>query len=313
MGAKLELLAARPDLVRGIRHFNRCMVCVLSAGQRTGRTSASDLGTIENIGVSAAKIALLLLLQSRLAHAGVFASWAVPAALAALMVNLLIFRIVVPPLRNIDVVELHPFRAIVRFAGGNYVGFVFAASSNLLPLIVLNRAGETTAAYFFLPWAITSSLFLVAASTATSLTVEAVLDFAELRSYCRRTLVHTSALLAAPIALLCLGAPTLLQLFGRGYAEHAATGPRLLSLGVLPNAVVLIGLGVLRIRGRVARLAGIQVIVCILLLGASYILLPRYGITGVGIAFDLSQVTAATLLLLSELRPVVRLGAEAGA
>jgi len=80
---------------------------------------------------------------------------------------------------------------------------------------------------------------------------------------------------------------------------------------VLPNAVVLIGLGVLRIRGRVVRLAGIQILVAILLLGGSYFLLPRYGITGVGIAFDLSQVAAATLLLLGDLRPIVRLGAEA--
>ena len=266
---------------------------------------------IENIGVSAFKIVLLVALQSRLAHAGVFASWAVPAALAAVIVNVLIFSIIVPPLQNTDAAEHHPLRAIVRFAGGNYVGFVFfAASSNLLPLIVLNRTGATTAAYFFLPWAIISALFLVAASTATSLTVEAVRDIAELGSYYRRTLVHTFALLAGPVALLCLGAPTLLRLFGSGYAEHGATGLRLLSLGVLPNALVLIGLGVLRIRGRVVRLAGIQALVAVLLLGGSYVLLPRYGITGVGIAFDLSQVAAATLLLLGDLRPIVRLGAK---
>jgi O-antigen/teichoic acid export membrane protein len=265
---------------------------------------------IENIGVSVVKIALLLLLQSQLVSAGIFGSWMLPTALAVVIVNLLVFRVAVPSLAS-SAVGRHTLREIGRFAGGNYVGFVFyAASSNLLPLVVLNRAGASQAAYFFLPWAITSALLLVAASTATSLTVETVREMSRLQTYSRRTLVHTFALLAVPVALLLVAAPALLAVFGSDYAEHGTTPLRLLSLGVLPNAVVQIGLGVLRIRGRVWRLAALQALVCVILLGASWVLLPRHGITSVGIAFVLSQITAAVVLLGGDLRAIVRVRGE---
>jgi O-antigen/teichoic acid export membrane protein len=262
----------------------------------------------ENIGVSVAKIALLLLFESRLVHAGLFASWTIPAAGAVVAVNLLLYRTVVPTTKGVASIEDYTLRGVTRFAGGNYVGFIFyAASANLLPLLVLSRSGPTEAAYFFLPWTITSALLVVAASTATSLTVETVRDMDRLHSYCRRTLLHTLAMLALPVAFLFIATPELLHLFGSGYAHHGATTLRLLTLGSLPNAVVLIGLGLLRIRGRVVQLAALQGVLCVLILGLSYLLLPRYGITGVGVAFASSQTIGAMWLLLGSLRPVVRL------
>ncbi len=269
---------------------------------------------IENIGVSCAKIALLLLFHSQLPHAGLFASWVIPAALAVVIVNGLVYRIVIPTLRRTGGAGAHGIREIARFASGNYVGFVFyAASSNLVPLVVLDRVGAAQAAYFFLPWTIASALAAVPASTATSLTVETVRDMDLLRHYVRRTLLHTFALLVVPIAALCFGASELLSLFGSGYAEHGATTLRLLSLGILPGAVVTIGLGVLRIRGRVVWVAALQGLICVTLLGLSYVLLPRFGITGAGIAFLVSQSIAAALLLATDLRPIVRTRATATA
>lgn len=261
---------------------------------------------IENIAVSGTKIVLLLLFAAPLVDSGLFASWMLPTVVAVVVVNVFIFRVVGRGSSE-RAPEFLSFGRIARFAGGNYVGFVFyAASTNLIPLAVLNRVGPTQSAYFILPWTITMALAGVASSTSTSLTVETALDMVQLRSYCRRTLVHTFLLLAAPIALLVIGAPYVLRVFGSGYAEHGATTLRLLSLGVLPNAVVLIGLSVLRIRGNVRRLAGLQGALCFLLLGVSYLLLPRYGITGVGIAYLLSQSATAALLLLGDLKSIVR-------
>jgi hypothetical protein len=51
----------------------------------------------------------------------------------------------------------------------------------------------------------------------------------------------------------------------------------------------------------------VRALACLLLLGASYILLPGYGVTGVGVAFDLTQASAASLQLFTDLRPMVGL------
>jgi O-antigen/teichoic acid export membrane protein len=176
----------------------------------------------------------------------------------------------------------------------------------LLPLVVLDRAGAAAAAYFFLPWAITSALLLAATSTSTALTVEAARDLPSLALYCRRALVQTLALVAVPVGMFVVAGPTILRAFGHGYADHGGVALRLLALGVLPNAVVLVGLGVLRVRRRLRRLAAIQALVCVTLLGGSYVALPHYGIAGVGVAFDVSQVIAATALLTTDLRSVLR-------
>lgn len=261
---------------------------------------------IENIAVSGAKVVLLILFQERLVHSGVFAAWMLPSAAAVVVVNLLAYRVVRRAPTSVRVVEHHSLQSIARFAGGNYLGFVFyAAASNLLPLVVLNRTSESQAAYFFLPWTITSVLLLVATSTTTSLTVESVSDLSQLRAFCRRTLVHTFALLAVPVTVLFIAGPTLLRLFGHGYAEHGGTTLRLLSLGVLPNGVVLIGLGVLRIRGRIGQLAALQALSCVLVLGISYVLLPHHGIASVGLAFVVSQFVTAACLLVTDLRPIM--------
>jgi O-antigen/teichoic acid export membrane protein len=261
---------------------------------------------IENIGVSIAKIALLLLFASRLPRAGLFASWVIPAVVAVGIVTTLIVRIVLPPMRRQESPEPHRLGEIVRFAIGNHVGFVFyAASSNLLPLVVLNEVGAAQAAFFFLPWTIASAVAAIAASTATSLTVETARDLDRLRSYCRRTLVQTFALLLPVVALLVVGAPTLLRLFGEDYAAEGSTALRLLALGLLPSALVTVGLGVLRLKGLVVRLAALQAFICVSLLGVSYYLLSRHGIDGAAVGFVLSQGVAAVVLLLTDLRPIV--------
>jgi O-antigen/teichoic acid export membrane protein len=176
---------------------------------------------------------------------------------------------------------------------------------------VLNRTGPTHAAYFFLPWTITSALLLVATSTSTSFTVEAARDLSRLAFYCRGAVAHALALLTVPVAVLVFAGPTVLRVFGHGYAAHGGNALRLLALGTLPNAVVLVGLGVLRVRGRLVQLAAVQMLACVIVLGGSYLALPHYGITSVGAAFAVSQLAAAVALLAGELRGIFRTAGDA--
>src|SRR5204862_4529809 len=159
-------------------------------------------------------------------------------------------------------------RRIAGYAASNYIGSMLSLAVNtLLPLLVLHQLGPKANAYFAQPWLIAGSLQLIAGNMAVSLTVEAATDRERLAGYARRALVHTARLLLPLVALMLIGAPALLGLFGRAYAAEGAGLLRLLALGALPNLVNMLYLSVARVRNRVGAIVVVQTALCALTLG----------------------------------------------
>jgi O-antigen/teichoic acid export membrane protein/LysM repeat protein len=263
---------------------------------------------IENTSFAVAKI-MLLLFAWPVARYGIFASWTIPGAAVLLPISYLIFRRLLPRHAHASAAQAEPLlpRRIAGYAASNYIGSMLSLAVNtLLPLLVLHQLGPKANAYFAQPWLIASSLQLIAGNMAVSLTVEAATDRARLASYARRALVHTARLLVPLVALTLIGAPALLQLFGRAYAAEGAGLLRLLALGALPNLVNMLYLSVARVRNRVGAIVIVQAALCALTLGLSYPLLHRYGIIGVGIAWLSSQTLVAAGIALAHLRPRTR-------
>jgi len=261
---------------------------------------------IENTIFAIAKIALLLLFAWPVVRYGIFASWTIPGAAVLLPVNYLIFRRLLPRHAQSSAAQAEPLlpRRIAGYAASNYIGSMLSLAVNtLLPLLVLHQLGPKANAYFAQPWLIASSLQLIAGNMAVSLTVEAATDRDRLAGYTRRALVHSARLLVPLVVLMLIGAPALLQLFGRAYADEGAGLLRLLALGALPNLVNMLYLSVARVRNRVGTIVAVQAALCALALGLSYPLLHWYGIMGVGIAWLSSQTLVATGIALAHLRP----------
>ena len=120
------------------------------------------------------------------------------------------------------------------------------------------------------------------------------------------TVVQAARLLLPAVGLLLLGAPLLLRLFGADYARAGATLLRLLALAAVPHVASILYLGVARVRGEVAGIVAVEGTHAALLLGLSYPLLHRYGITGVGLAWLASRTVVALALLLTRLRTLLR-------
>jgi O-antigen/teichoic acid export membrane protein len=193
---------------------------------------------------------------------------------------------------------------LLRYATGNYLGTIFALIyTNLLPLIVANNAGVESAAYFYLPWTISTGLQLIAIHLSTSMTVEAALNPEQLGSYSRRAFIHALRLLLPLVALIFLGAPWFLSIFGKAYSAEGTALLRWLSLAAIPNVVVVVALGLARVQNKSALIALTQFIVCVLALALTYELLPIYGVTGAGVAWLASQTVGALLVGLLLLRP----------
>jgi len=263
---------------------------------------------VENTVFAVLKIVLLVLFAHSLTRVGIFGSWTVPVVLSLVPVNVLIFRRLLPKraAATEDETVAPQVSQILRYVGGNYIGTLFfLVYTNLLPIIVANGAGAEATAYFYLPWTISSGLQLIAINLATSMTVEAALDQQALGSYCRRALNQALRLLVPLVIVIFLGAPWFLQIFGAKYAAEGTALLRWLSLAAIPNVVVVLALGLARVQNRAALIAGIQGAICLMALILTEALLPEFGITGVGLAWMISQTVAAIGVGVWLLRPLI--------
>jgi O-antigen/teichoic acid export membrane protein len=254
-----------------------------------------------------AKIVLLIGLAGTMKSTGIFMAWNISVLLVLLPVNWLIFKRLIPQhVHNTQQQTVHlSRRTIVKFAGGNYLAnLFFLASTALLPVMVTALAGPRANAYFYPPWMIVTSLQLVALNMAISFTVEASLDQSQLSHYGRRILVQTARLVIPLVVIIFLCAPLILQLFGSVYAEEGTALLRWLSLGALPNIVTAWFIGMARVRNHPRQVVLVQASFSLLMLGLSYLLLSSMGITGIGLAWFISQSVIALALLPSLLRTV---------
>jgi O-antigen/teichoic acid export membrane protein len=261
---------------------------------------AAVMVPVENVVYGVAKIVLLALLVTASPHYGVFGSWSGALLVSLLPVNALIFGPLLRRRRATDDYSLPaPTRQeILRYVAPDYLGaLLWLAATTLMPLIVVAIAGPTSNAFFSLAWMVTLPLIAVSANTGAALVVSSAGDPARLGVYSRKVLLQTARLVVPAALVIALGAPYLLLLFGRQYADHGATTLSLLALSAIPNMITALHVSIYRVQRRmhavVRLLAGLCV--SVLLLGA--VLLAVMGIPGVGLAWLVCQSVTAVILL----------------
>lgn len=259
---------------------------------------------LENSLYSLAKLLLLVATAAALPMAGPFVAWNAPLLVAIVLVNFLIFRSLIPVASR--AAGTLSRQQLLSMAPGNYAGKLFTLGATLyVPILVANIVGPAEAAYFFVPWMISLGLELIALNMTTSLTVEAAIDLPALRRLTRRTFVHSMRLVAPAAAFVALTAPWLLLVFGQDYADAGASVLRLLALGMIPNVVVALGIGVARLEHKGWIVVAVQGAQCVLLLGLGALLLPSMGIEAIGVVWTGTQALLALALLGGILRPLL--------
>jgi O-antigen/teichoic acid export membrane protein len=262
---------------------------------------------VENAAFGAAKIVFVVVLAVSMPRSGVFFSWIVPMIVLMVPMNLLIFGRLVPrhvrtTRRAVDLTRAE----IGRFFAADYLGALFLfATIYLTPVLVATHVESHTYAYFFVAWSVVSVMNCVGVSLATSLTVEGVYDSSSLAGNCRAALVRALGLLLVGAVVISLAAPYTLALLGDGYLE-AVPLLQLLVFATLPRAVADIYIGTLRAQSECMRIARVQAVRGVLVLGL-VILLMHYdqlfvgvglpGITAVGLAVLLGQLIVMLVVL----------------
>ena len=253
----------------------------------TGLRRASIV-PIENVIYSTVKLASLALVGGSLTALTLFATWVVPAAVALLPVNLLVWRRLLPSSKSTGDGEVDGFR---RFLAGDTTGmFLSQIGVTLLPVLVVTRLGSVTGGAFGIAWMLLQPLDLVAINLGMSLTVEGAQHGADVAKLYRKVVGRSLPLVAVCVVVGCIGAPYVLGLFGAEYAKSATTVLRLLLLGSLGRAVAVFTLCAARARRDTRQIIILQGLVACLVPTTAWILGGRYGLVGIGIAWAGSQL-----------------------
>ena len=283
------------------------VIFVLQDGAFVGLRQATWI-PVENFIFAVGKILLLVAFASLLPQYGVFASWTVPIILLLLPTNLLIFWRLVP--KHVEATqgraEQITTSQISRYVVGDYFSsLIWLGTTNLLPLMVISLAGATANAYFYLSWVIAYTLYLVSRNMGMSLIAEAATDQSKLITYGYRILVQTARIVVPAVIGIVLFAPYILRLFGEAYSVEGSLLLRLLALSAIPYIVISLFVSIARVQRRMVAMVIVLGALCLMVLSLSYVLLGIYGITGIGIAWLVSQTVIALVLLVTQLRMVL--------
>jgi len=267
----------------------------------------ADWVLVENVVFGVLKIALLVALATALPAEGIFASWTLPLIVIVVPINVLVFRRLVPRHRadREAVVEPVHVRDLGRYLTADYfASLLWTATTSLLPLMVLAIAGAAQSGSFYISWTIAYTLYLLSRNLGMSLVTEGARAPQRLYEFALRTLAQCGKIVV-PLALaVALLSPLILRLFGPEYVDSASLLLPLLVLSAIPNVVIATFLSAARVQRRMRAVVVVTAAMSISVMGLSVVLLDRYGLTGVGVAWLLAQSVIAIGLLLTELRAV---------
>jgi O-antigen/teichoic acid export membrane protein len=265
----------------------------------------------ENTSFAVLKIALIAALALDFAgDAGIWWSWSAAMAVCVVGCSIYLFGRAVPAFVRAhegEPAQVVAVRDLRRFVGPDYVGsLAWIACTSLVPLLVLDLTGAGHSAAFALPWSMCIALYSVPTAFGQSLVAHSVRNTDLLEVNYRRAVHHTLMLLTPVVALVVAFAPLGLRLFGPFYAAHSTATLRLLSFSAFPNAVVSLAVNRARVLRRMATVVGILVGLSVLVLSLVFILVPRMGVVGGGVAWLSGQCVVAAVILLRDYAPKVK-------
>ncbi len=217
------------------------------------------------------------------ASAGGFAAAAV--ASLVLMTRVVRWR---PTLRSSRQVLL----PLLRFSGANYAGNMLNMLPTLVvPLIVLDRLGAETAAYYFVAFQTVTLLYSGAAAVEQALLAEGAHDGAVGRELRRRSLRLVMALCVPAWLVLTVAARWIMLAFGVRYSLHATDALIVLAAAAVPLAFMNWSLTLLRLAGKLRAIVLSNAVYVVAISSVAWILAPR-GLTAICAAWPIGALLA---------------------
>lgn len=263
---------------------------------------------LENAAYGVAKLGLLVAVAQTSLSDGVFTSWTLPVVALVVPVNLLLFRRLFPR-HAASAVDPHvPSRAVLtRYLAGGYVGHLAGQlSSTFLPVLIVELLGSAQGGFHLPAQTAFAAMTLLSQAIVSSLVVEAAKDEEHAPRYAAAMVRRIAVIIWPAAALVAVGAPWLLLLFGPEYRDNSTFLLQLLMLTVFPKVVTSLFNTRCRLQNRTGRIAVLQSLQAVVLIGGTALLAGPVGLTAVGWAALAAEGIPALLLGPSVVRWVRR-------
>jgi len=292
----LLYLRQEPILMPAFIVFTIAFTLRLIGGEALIAKRRANFLLIREVIFNVMRLPLVILLSLVFHSFGIFGSWGI-SVWVALLFNIFLFlpraQTGYRPCLSIG----SEIKEMLLFSSGNYISNILrGGASMILPIMVINRSGAEDNAHFYIAWMIGSTLNMVAESTAISLFSEGSHDEKRLGLNIKRSFKMIFLLLVPVVILVLAFADKLLLVFGGSYSDSGTTLLRILAVSTLPVAINTVYLSIKRVEKKLIILIGITAFLAVSTLALSHVLLPRIGITGVGIAWLISQGIVALVI-----------------
>ena len=222
---------------------------------------------------------------------GLFLSWGI-GAIAAVLVSLIMIRRALG-LRFRPSLDMRALTGYLRFSSASYVsGALNLLPLFLLPLVVLDRLGPTSAAYFYVAFQVANLLGAIPFCIGESLFAEASHQPELLAQLARRSALTMVVVLGPAVAVFYVGAPRALAVFGDSYSMHAANVLRILCIGAVGVGFNTWSSFVLKCRQMVGWMIASNTVYLVAVVTFS-LLFSTDGLSGVGWSWMLANVLSA--------------------
>ncbi len=265
-----------------------------------------------NAVVAALKVALVVVFTvvAGTKFLNLLDAWAA-AAVVGLVLGSVLLRRRVQVERVAPALLTRTTRNLGSLIGGHQlIGMGAAMLPYLLPVIVTARLTASDNAYFYTTWMTAGIFLIISPALGQSLFAEGAHDSESLNHGARTALGTIGAILVPSIVVLLIAGGWLLSIFGPAYERHGLTLLRIVLFASIPDAITNVYVSVLRVRGRLAVAASLNLIMGLGILGLSWSLLPILGISAVGWAFLGMQTAGVAFVAFDIRRQATRVGVE---
>jgi len=201
------------------------------------------------------------------------------------------------------VIKKEIIKEMVGYSVANYVTSIFwMLPQTVLPLIVANVLGTEQNAYYYIGWSVASILFSIPAAVSFSLFAEGAHREENLGIEIIRALKLLALILIPAIIILSIFNAKILSFFGHNYSINGIKLFWFLTFSAIPLSINYIFYAIKRVERKMKPLILMAAFVAVVTIGLSYLLLPRMGIEGAGLAWLSGQSAGAVFVVYSLLK-----------
>jgi len=192
-----------------------------------------------------------------------------------------------------------------RLGGNQLIGMGGALLPYIVPLLVTERLSASDNAYFYTTWMMAGIFLIISPAVSLSLFAEGAHSPHELLRKARAALGVIGAIIVPCLVGVFFVGGIMLFAFGPSYEHHGVGLLRIVLVASIPDAITNVYVALLRVQGRLAVAAGLNVGMGVGIVALSWLFLPTIGISAVGWAFLVMQLCGCVFVVFDLLRTSV--------